>query len=144
MIRNFKSVVRSFKKTKVLNSNSLYLQYNLSRIEKNITQLLGELNINVHIENRNIARATELDLGVLLCRLEADIEKKRIIEIGLAAPGLIIAVAITGIDMLQLLLVVFSIIGLLIFYELHHINKIERLVLSKELLKLYMKLKFRG
>lgn len=142
MIRYFFSILKNLRGTKIINCNSVYLQYNLFRIEKNILQLLGEMDKKVHFDYLDITRASKLDLEVLVGMLNANIEKRKVTEFFMVLPGIFIALAIAGVDFAFMIITFIAVIITLFILERVHTNQLERLILTKELLEVYIKEKF--
>lgn len=143
MKRFFKRVLRNFKKTKIINSYPFDCRYDLSSIQMNIIQLLDELDKEVQFKCDNIACATKLDLEVLVGMLTANIEKRSNIHYFLSAVALFVAfilgigLAIKAIFVVSLFILVF-----LALAEKSYDNRVERLVLVRELLLLYIERKY--
>lgn len=143
MIRYVVNVARNLRGTKIINSNTVYLLYNLSIIERNITQLLDELDKKVHFNHFDISRASKLELEVLIGMLNANLGKRKVTEIVLVLPGIIIAMAIAGINLAFMIIIFLAISLSLYLFEIVHTNRLERLILARELLEVYVKEKFK-
>ncbi len=142
MISYFVSLFKDLRGTKIINSKSIYVNYNLCRIERMIIQLLDELNKKIHVDNKSIVHASKLDLEVLLGMINANIEKRKVIEFVLVLPGIFIAMAIAGVSLIYMGITFFAVLITLVISETIYTNRLERLILAKELLEVYIKEKF--